>query len=294
MAGCRRSAQFEGSDEKDRQLVDRYRIFSSVAKVALAVLLMTGVAACGKKNKDTYFARDVEVLYNLGADRLQRKQYKLAAALFDEVERQHPYSSWARRSQLMSAYSYYEANEYEDSILAAERFLALHPGNSAAPYAYYLIAVCYYEQISDVGRDQKVTEQALKALYEVIQRFPESEYARDSQLKLDLTSDHLAGKELDVGRFYLSQRQYLAGIGRFRTVIEKYQTTSHAPEAMHRLVEAYLALGIVEEAQAVAAVLGYNYPNSKWYRYSYALLTGQKLEPQVSNKSWISKVLPFF
>lgn len=266
----------------------------SVAKLALVVMLMAGVAGCGKKNKETYLARDVEVLYNLGADRLQRRQFKLAAALFDEVERQHPYSAWARRSQLMSAYSYYEANEYEDAILAAERFLALHPGNSAAPYAYYLIANCYYEQISDVGRDQKVTEQALRALNEVIRRFPATEYAQDAQLKMDLTSDHLAGKELDVGRFYLNQRQYLAGIGRFRAVVENYQTTSHVPEAMHRLVEAYLALGIVEEAQAVAAVLGYNYPNSKWYRYSYALLTGQKLEPQASQKSWISKVLPFF
>lgn len=255
---------------------------------------MVGVAGCAKKNKDSYFARDVEVLYNLGADRLERKQFKLAAALFDEVERQHPYSSWARRSQLMSAYSYYEANDYDESILAAERFLALHPGNSAAGYAYYLIANCYYEQISDVGRDQKVTEQALRALFEVIQRFPASEYARDAQLKMDLTSDHLAGKELEVGRFYLGKRQYLAGIGRFRTVIERFQTTSHAPEAMHRLVESYLALGIVEEAQSVAAVLGYNYPNSKWYRYSYALLTGQKLVPEMSKKSWISKVLPFF
>lgn len=276
------------------QLIDRNGKFFSLARVALTALLLTGVAACGKKNKDTYFARDVEVLYNLGADRLERRQFKLAANLFDEVERQHPYSSWARRSQLMSAYSYYEANDYDDAILAAERFLALHPGNASAPYAYFLIANCYYEQISDVGRDQKVTEQALKALNEVIRRFPATEYAQDAQLKMDLTRDHLAGKELEVGRFYLNQRQYLASIGRFRTVIEKYQTTSHAPEAMHRLVESYLALGIVEEAQSVAAVLGYNYPNSKWYRYSYALLTGQKLEPQASQKSWISKILPFF
>lgn len=275
-------------------MIDRNEKKFSLTKVALAVLLMTSVAACAKKNKETYLARDVEVLYNLGADRMERRQFKLAAALFDEVERQHPYSSWARRSQLMSAYSYYEASEYDDSILAAERFLALHPGNSAAPYAYFLIANCYYEQISDVGRDQKVTEQALRALNEVIRRFPDTEYAQDSQLKMDLTKDHLAGKELEVGRFYLNQRQYLAGIGRFKFVIEQYQTTSHAPEAMHRLVEAYLALGIVEEAQAVGAVLGYNYPNSKWYKYSYALLTGQKLEPQGSQKSWISKVLPFF
>ena len=166
----------------------------------------------------------------------------------------------------------------------------MHPGNKDAPYAYYLIAISYYEQISDVGRDQRATEQAYQALTEVVRRFPASAYARDAQLKLDLTRDHLAGKDMEVGRFYLNQRQYLGAIGRFRTVIERYQTTSHVPEALHRLVEAYLAMGVVTEAQATAAVLGHNYPGSKWYRYSYGLLTDQDLEPDEDEGSWIGRI----
>ena len=261
-------------------------------RIALAVSLMAGVSACSSKDEDTYVARDVEVLYTVAFERLERRQFKLAAALFDEVERQHPYSVWARRAQLMSSYAYYQANDYEDAILAAERFLALHPGNSAAPYAYYLIAICHYEQITDVGRDQKTTEQALGALREVVRRFPETEYARDAQLKIDLTRDHLAGKEMEVGRFYQNQNQFLSGLGRYRKVVEQFETTSHVPEALHRLVEIYLSLGITEEAQAAAAVLGYNFPDSKWYRYSYKLLTDLNLEPVLTEDSWLDKVLP--
>lgn len=286
-----------GNNYSERKSVagQRTRFFgiAGFLRPVLMVAVLAGVTACSSKDEDTYIARDVEVLYSVAATRMERKQYKLAAALFDEVERQHPYSVWARRAQLMSAYNYYEGKEYEDAILAAERFLALHPGNSSAPYAYYLIALCHYNQITDVGRDQRVTERALKALEEVIRRFPDSDYARDASIKRDMTRDHLAGKDMEIGRFYQSQKQYLAGLGRFRNVVENYQTTSHVPEALHRLVESYLALGIAEEAQAVAAVLGYNYPNSKWYKYSYATLTGQKLEPVASEKSWISKILPF-
>ncbi len=243
--------------------------------VGLSVL----IAACSKgRDEDTYIARDVEVLYLLGADQLEKGRDELAAAMFDEVERQHPYSSWARRAQLMSAYSYYRANSYDDAILAAERFLSLHPGNSDAPYAYYLIALSHYEQIADVQRDQRETEQALRALTEVVRRFPATEYARDAQLKLDLTMDHLAGRDMAVGRFYQKQNQHLAAIGRFRNVIDNYQTTNHTPEALHRLVESYLALGVYPEAQQVAAVLGHNFPGSKWYRWSYNLLLDQDLE----------------
>ena len=260
-------------------------------KTVLVIVIGTAfVTACSGDDEDTYIARDVEVLYHLGTDSLQKKRFAVAAAAFDEVERQHPYSSWARRAQLMAAYSYYESSKYEDAILSAERFLALHPGNKDAPYAYYLIAISYYEQISDVGRDQRATEQAYQALTEVVRRFPASAYARDAQLKLDLTRDHLAGKDMEVGRFYLNQRQYLGAIGRFRTVIERYQTTSHVPEALHRLVEAYLAMGVVTEAQATAAVLGHNYPGSKWYRYSYGLLTDQDLEPDEDEGSWIGRI----
>jgi outer membrane protein assembly factor BamD len=240
------------------------------AGLALALAGAT-LAACGD-DTETYIARDVETLYNLGRDTVDKGQYRQAAAVFEEVERQHPYSVWARRAQLMAAYSYYQSNRYQESILAAQRFLALHPGNRDAPYAYYLIAICYYEQISDIARDQKMTEQALQSLTEVIRRFPNSEYARDARLKLDLTRDHLAGKEMDIGRWYQRRGEYLAASLRFRNVVDTYETTSHVAEALHRLTETYLELGIREEAQRSAATLGYNYPGSKWYRRSYDLL----------------------
>ncbi|MGD8327534.1 MAG: outer membrane protein assembly factor BamD [Sphingomonadales bacterium] len=243
----------------------------------LALLLAAfSLAACGGGDKERKFvAREVGALYNFGADRLAQGRYEEAAVFFDEVERQHPYSQWARRAQLMSAYSYYQANEYEDAILAAERFLSLHPGNKYAPYAYYLIGIAHYEQINDVSRDQKSTEQALQALNELIRRYPESKYAEDARLKVDMTRDHLAGKEMDIGRFYQKRGHHLAAVVRFRNVLDDYGTTSHVPEALHRLVESYLELGIQEEARKAAAVLGYNYPNSKWYERSYKLI--QKL-----------------
>lgn len=251
------------------------------------------VACSSDGDEDTYVARDVEVIYNFAYDALDRKRYRLAAAGFDEVERQHPYSVWARRAQLMAAYSAYMSNQYDDAILAAQRFLQLHPGNASAPYAYYLIALCHYEQISDVGRDQDKTEQAENALIEVIRRFPESEYAQDAQLKLNLTQDHLAGKDMEVGRFYMKRKEYLAAIIRFRRVIERYQTTSHAPEALHRLVESYLALGIKDEAQMAAAVLGHNFGGTKWYRFSYSLLVRGRLSPEAKSNSWLTAIWPF-
>ena len=174
----------------------------------------------------------------------------------------------------MSAYAFYEANDYDEAIAAAQRFIELHPGNADVPYAYYLVGISYYEQISDVGRDQKMTEQALAAFDELVRRFPDSKYARDAELKADLTRDHLAGKEMSIGRYYLRRGQYVAAINRFRNVVERYQTTTHVPEALHRLTEAYLALGLDEEAQKNAAVLGYNFPSSEWYQDSYALLNG--------------------
>lgn len=271
---------------------------AKVTRWTLALAVVLAVTACSSKDEDTYIAQDVEVLFNLGVDRLESRRYRVAAALFDEVERQHPYSIWARRSQLMAAYAHYESNEYEDAVLSAERFLTLHPGNASAPYAYYLIAISHYEQITDIGRDQRKTKDALRALDELIRRFPKSEYARDAKLKLDLTLDHLAGKDMEVGRFYQNQRQYLASIGRFRNVVDKYQTTSHVPEALHRLVESYLAIGIASEAQTIAAVLGHNFPNSKWYRFSFSLLSGEDLEPEVKatgkDKSWLDKIFSIF
>jgi len=254
---------------------------------------IAGLSACSSKEEDRYVARDVEVIYNLAKDSLEKKRYKFAAVAFDEVERQHPYSVWARRAQLMAAYSHYMSGSFDDSILAAQRFLQLHPGNRSAPYAYYLIALCHYEQISDVGRDQAKTHEAESALTEVIRRFPNTEYARDAGLKLALTRDHLAGKDMEVGRFYMQRQEYLAAIGRFRHVIEEYQTTSHTPEALHRLVESYIAIGIRSEAQMAGAVLGHNYQGTKWYRYSYAMLEEGDMSPQVSSGSWLSKLWPF-
>ncbi len=262
-------------------------------KTVLCTVLL-GVAACSSgENEDRYVARDVEVLYNLAQDNLKKKNYRLSALAFDEVERQHPYSVWARRAQLMAAYAHYMTNNYDDSVLAAERFLQLHPGNRSAPYAYYLIAISHYEQMSDVGRDQEQTLRAQNALVEVIRRYPDTEYARDAKLKLDLTLDHLAGKDMEVGRFYMQRKEFLAAQIRFRNVIEQYQTTSHTPEALHRLVEVYLALGIYDEAKMAAAVLGHNYPGSKWYRYSFNLLSGKDMAPEAKSGSWLSKLWPF-
>ena len=222
-------------------------------------------------------------------DDLEAGNNRSAAAGFDDVERQHPYSVWANKAQIMSAYAHYLSNDYDEAILAAERFIQLHPGSREVPYAYYITALSYYEQISDVGRDQMMTQRALESLDELVRRFPDSKYARDARLKIDLTRDHLAGKEMSVGRFYLGRGQYIAAINRFRSVIEIYQTTSHVPEALHRLTEAYLALGVIDEAQASAAVLGHNFPGSEWYLDSYALLTGQDLRPEASDESWISQ-----
>jgi outer membrane protein assembly factor BamD len=261
----------------------------NLARVLAATLLL-GLAACGSSSKDQpYVEKPVEELYNTAMDQLAQGNFKAAAKGFDEVERQHPYSVWATKAQLMAAYANYQLNQYDEAILAAERFIQLHAGNKDAPYAYYLIALSYYEQIADVGRDQKITERALSSLDEVIKRYPDTPYARDARLKIDLTRDHLAGKEMEIGRYYLNRKQYLAAINRFRSVIEKFQTTTHVAEALHRVTECYLALGVTEEAQASAAVLGHNYPGSNWYRDSYALLTGQGLAPDANQKSWISR-----
>ena len=235
--------------------------------------LTSGCAGRGGKAKDTAFvARDVDTLYAAAKDKLDRGDTKVAAALFDEVERQHPYSPWARRAQLMSAFSYYVARDYNKSVASAQRFLSIHPGNKDAPYAYYLVALCYYEQISDVTRDQKVTQQALTALNELARRYPNTRYAGDARLKIDLVNDHLAGKEMEIGRFYERSGKWLAASLRFRNVIEKYQTTSHTPEALFRMVETNLSMGIPEEAQKAAAVLGANYPGNEWYEKAFKLM----------------------
>jgi outer membrane protein assembly factor BamD len=249
----------------------------AAAVLALALALVLPLAACAgggaKTRADTqYVARDVNTLYSLAKRRLDQRRYAEAAGVFDEVERQHPYSIWARRAQLMSAFSYYAAKDYTKSTESARRFLAIHPGNRDAPYAHYLIALNFYEQIEDVTRDQSITRQAMDSLNELVRRYPNTRYASDARLKVDLVRDHLAGKEMEVGRFYQRRGQWLASVQRFRMVIDEYQTTSHAPEALMRLTESYLALGIPEQARQSAAVLGVNYPNTKWYERAYNLV----------------------
>ncbi|HEY5597659.1 MAG TPA: outer membrane protein assembly factor BamD [Kiloniellales bacterium] len=252
--------------------------------------LCLGLLACSSTDEPAYEERPVEELYNSAMDKLLAADYVESARLFDEVERQHPYSVWASKAQLMAAYAHYQNSKYDEAINALDRFIQLHPGSRDASYAYYLKAISYYEQISDVGRDQKITELALEGLDDVVRRFPETGYARDANLKADLARDHLAGKHMDIGRYYQGQGEYLAAINRFRTVIQDYQTTTHVPEALHRLVECYLALGVTDEAQATAAVLGHNFPGNPWYADSYVLLTGVDLRPEEHKGSWISRV----
>jgi outer membrane protein assembly factor BamD len=252
------------------------RHYSNAIAAAVALALLMTLGACAGRGKHTradtqYVARDVNTLYILAKQRLDQGNYLQAALVFDEVERQHPYSVWARRAQLMSAFSYYAAKDYNKAIDSGRRFLAIHPGNRDAAYAYYLIALSYYEQINDVDRDQATTQQALDTLGELIRRYPDTRYASDARFKVDLVRDHLAGKEMEVGRFYQNRGEWLAATIRFRSVVDQYQTTSHTPEALERLTECYLSLGIPIEARKAAAVLGRNYPGSKWYQRAYSL-----------------------
>ncbi|MGH6949682.1 MAG: outer membrane protein assembly factor BamD [Vitreimonas sp.] len=271
-----------------------------LARTMAAILLASGLGACASLGREQqervqYTDEPVERIYNRGTENLDRERWAQALAAFEEVERQHPYSSWARRAMLMEAYAHYQANDYDDSIEDAQRFIALHPGNESAPYAYYLVAICHFERILDVGRDQATTERALAALNDVVRRYPESAYARDARLKIDMVYDQLAGKELAVGRFYLTRDQHLAAINRFRNVLENehFQRTSHTPEALHRLVEAYLSVGMTEEAQRMAAILGHNFPGSEWYGRSFALMSESGVTPvsaeDAQSRGWFNR-----
>jgi len=261
-----------------QKLFNRLAVFAAVAAL---VPLAACAGGAGQTKADTrYVARDVNTLYNAARERLDRGLYLQAAGLFDEVERQHPYSVWARRAQLMSAFSYYAASDNTKSIDSARRFLSIHPGNRDAPYALYLIALNYYEQIRDVTRDQGTTRQAMDALNEVIRRYPATRYASDARIKLDLVRDHLAGHEMEVGRFYQGRRNWLASAIRFRNVIDEYQQTSHVPEALMRLTETYLALGLPEEARRSAAVLGANFAGTDWYQRAFNLIENYRPNPE--------------
>ena len=241
----------------------------------LGAIVAVALGACGTKEPE-YVERPVHDIYNQAVDSLDAGNFKQAGRLFDEVERQHPYSAWSTKAQIMAAFASYQANDYDQAVIALDRFIQLHPGNRDVAYAYYLRALSYYERISDVKRDQLVTQRAMDSLQEIMRRFPDSRFARDAKLKYDLTRDHLAGKEMEIGRYYLRLGHHLAAINRFRRVIDEYQTTTHVPEALHRLVESYTALGILDEARKAAAVLGHNFPGSEWYIDSYALATGTK------------------
>jgi outer membrane protein assembly factor BamD len=260
--------------------------FRQCAAIFSVCALLT---ACGSTDEEVYVEQKVEVLYNTAVNSVEAGDYREAARQFDEVERQHPYSTWATKAQIMAAFSNYQANQYDEAVIGLDRFIRLHPGNRDIAYAYYLKALSYYERISDVARDQLITEQALTALNEVVRRFPDSRYARDAKLKIDLTRDHLAGKQMEIGRFYLNRRHYLAAINRFKTVVDNYQTTTHVPEALHRLVEAYTALGVIDEARRVAAVLGHNYPGSEWYLDSYAVAAGPDLRERPDDRGFLTR-----
>jgi outer membrane protein assembly factor BamD len=234
--------------------------------------------------------QQVATLYNDGLAKMNKGSYAAASKKFAEVERLHPYSKWATKALLMQGFSNYQANKYGDAINACQRFISLHPGHVDTPYAYYLVAISQYEQIADVQRDQSQTQAALDALDEVSRRFPDSKYAGDAKQKALLARDHLAGKEMEVGRYYIKRGSYLAGINRFKKVVTDYQTSSQTPEALYRLTEGYMALGIVSEAQTAAAVLGHNFPRSQWYKDAYTLVSSDGKAPVASQSSWLSKV----
>lgn len=260
----------------------------------MAMTLSLVLSACARQREAEEEVRledtPPQVIYGQAEEILADRKENEAAELFGEVERLYPYSEWAKRALIMQAYAYHLDQNYEASRVSAQRYIEFYPADEDAAYAQYLLALGYYDQIDDVGRDQGLTFQALQALRTVIEVYPESEYARSARLKFDLAFDHLAGKEMEVGRYYLARGHYLAAVNRFQVVIEDFQTTTHTAEALHRLVEAYLSLGLVNEAQTAGAILGYNYRASDWYEDSFRLLTGQGLAPEVRGNNWLSEV----
>tara|TARA_R110002110_G_scaffold50315_22_gene149007 strand:+ start:3429 stop:4286 length:858 start_codon:yes stop_codon:yes gene_type:complete len=271
-------------------------------RVIGAILVVAAIGACGSRDAgrvtasffnpeevplETYSA---EQIFERGEFELNRRQPQDAAFYFAEIERLYPYSEWAKRALIMQAFSYHQDQDYPNSRSAAQRFIDFFPDDDDAAYAQYLLALSYYDQIDEVGRDQGLTFQALQSLRQVIERYPNSEYASAAILKFDLAFDHLAGKEMEIGRYYLRRNHYTAAINRFRVVVEDFQTTTHTAEALHRLVEGYLSLGLNPEAQTAGAILGHNYQSSEWYQDSYRLLTGQGLEPKFYKNNWLGAI----
>ncbi len=268
-------------------MIKQFKLFFYI--LGLSVFL-TG---CQSTDDEIMKDRPAEELYKIAETELEDKNYQKAAKFFDEVDRQHPYSKWAGKSQIMAAYSHYLHQKYAQAIAQLETFIQLHPGHKDVDYAYYMLGLCYYEQINYVRRDQLIAKFALEAFQEVVRRFSNSKYGKDAKYKIDLVKDHLAGKDMSIGRYYLKRGGYGSALIRFRNVVQSYPTTPHVQEAMHRLVETYLLLGLKEDAQAVASVLGHNYPESIWYKESYYLLTKEDLRPDYSKvtASWLNNLL---
>jgi len=274
------------------------RIGRQLRLAAGLVVLAVPLSGCGTgalwdkflAKDDTFVEEPADKLYNEGLYLMnQRKDAKAASKKFEEVDRQHPYSDWGRKSLLMAAFAYYEGGKYDDTITAAKRYVTLHPGSADAAYAQYLMASAYFDQIPDVTRDQARTERAMQVLAEVARKYPDTEYAESAKKKIEVARDQLAGKEMMIGRFYLEKRNFIGAINRFKAVVTQYQTTRHVEEALMRLTECYMALGIVNEAQTAAAVLGHNFPSSPWYQDAYKLVQTSGSEPRENKDSWISK-----
>jgi outer membrane protein assembly factor BamD len=258
---------------------------------AAAAALLAALAACASTGAPQFETMTAEEIYLLAERELEtRPRRENAARYFAEVERLYPYSEWAKRALIMQAYALHKRRAFEEARGAAQRFLDLYPGDEDAAYAQYLLAISYYDQIEAIGRDQGLTFQALQALRTVIEQYPNSEYARSAMLKFDLAFDHLAAKEMEIGRYYLKRGHYMAAINRFRVVVEQFQTTTHTAEALHRLVEAYLALGLTDEAQTAGAILGYNYQSSPFYEDTYRLLTDRGLSPEARGTGWLATI----
>jgi outer membrane protein assembly factor BamD len=278
----------------DRLHVKRARCGLSARSLAVALACLLVLGACGRTPLITGKEEPAETLYNRGMSLLTQGDGIDAVKVFAEVERQHPYSIWATKAMLMASYTYYVTNRYTEAIVGLDRYIRLHPGSRDIEYAHYLKALCYYEQIADVQRDQGITRKAMEELQSVMKRDPNGKYGRDAKLKYDLTQDQLAGQEMSVGRWYQKAGMFIAAINRFKEVIKNYQTTSHVPEALHRLTESYLALGIKDEAKKAASVLGHNFPGSEWYLDSYVLMTGikpkrEEVASSIPRKSWFGR-----
>jgi outer membrane protein assembly factor BamD len=269
--------------------------WTRLPRILAVAALAVSLGACSSfdwfsKKEDVAPDEPADRLYNEGLYLLNaKKDPREAVKKFEEVDRQHPYSEWARKSLIMSSYAYYQAGEYDDCVNSAKRYITLHPGSSDAAYAQFLIGSSYFDEIPDITRDQARTEKALSALDEVVRKYPTTEYANSAKQKIEIARDQLAGKEMEIGRYYLKKKDYTGAINRFKVVVTKYQTTRHVEEALMRLTESYMALGIVDEAQTAAAVLGHNFPDSTWYKHAYALVKTGGVEPKENEGSWISK-----